>query len=144
MYKNKNGGEKMKKAILVLLSLLVFLSIGTFLWYFFFSGMTNITSDSAVLVYKYNDKDIHETLTKEESAIFKKMFNHKWLGHDMPSCGSDPDISIRFGEEIFMPDLDGHNGIGTKDSELYFGISDSERKTLNKIFKKYGATFPAL
>lgn len=83
-------------------------------------------------------------LSEEESAVLKKMLNHKFVGHDLPACGFDPDISIRFGEEIFLPALDGHNAIGEKNSGLYFGISDSERKTMNTILKKYGATFPAL
>lgn len=43
-----------------------------------------------------------------------------------------------------MPALDGDNAIGTKNRDLYFSISHSERKTMDKILKKYGATFPAL
>lgn len=122
----------------------VLLALGIASWYYYFSGKTNITSNSAVLVYKYGKKDIRVKLSEEESAILKKMFNHKWVGHDMPSCGFDDDISIRFDEEIFKPALDGHTTIGTKNSDLYFEISDSERKSMNEILKKYGATFPAL
>lgn len=134
----------MKKALLISLFVFVSLVIGIQLWYSFFSGKTNITSDSAILVYKYDDKDIRVTLSEEESKVLKKMFNRKWVGHDIPACGFDDDISIRFGEEIFKPALDGDNAIGTKNNELYFGISDAERNTMNKILKKYGATFPAL
>lgn len=83
----------MKKWIFVFV-LLAF-AIGTQLRYSFFSEKTNITSDSAVLVYKYDDKNINVTLTQEESAVFKKMLHSKWLGHDVPACGFDPDISIR-------------------------------------------------
>ena len=137
-------GVEVKKILLGILLLLVGVAFGTALWYFFFSGITSIPSDSAVLVYKYADKDIRVNLSEEESATLKKMFNHKFVGHDMPSCGFDDDISIQFGEEIFKPALDNDPIIGTKDSELYFGISDSEREKMNNILKKYEATFPAL
>lgn len=85
------------------------------------NNTTNI-ADSSIgqLNYNYDNKHISVTLTEAESNIVKDIFNKKELYNDEPSCGI-----VKF-------------------KDKYFNISNSERSKVEKIFKKYGGTFPCI
>ena len=64
------------------------------------------------------------------------------LYNDEPSCGFDKNISIKFDNDYYCIACDSCGIVKFKDK--YFNISNSERSKVEKIFKKYGGTFPCV
>jgi len=132
----------MNKMVVIVLVLCII--GGAMSYIYIFSKKTDIISNQAVLVYKYEGKNINTKLTNQESMILKKILNHKRMYSDNPSCGFDKDISIRFDGQIFELACDDDPIIKDEKSGKYLSISDSEREKIDKIISKYGATFPAI
>lgn len=107
------------------------------------NNTTNI-ADSSIgqLNYNYDNKHISVTLTEAESNIVRDIFNKKELYNDEPSCGFDKNISIKFDNDYYCIACDSCGIVKFKDK--YFNISNSERSKVEKIFKKYGGTFPCI
>lgn len=99
-------------------------------------------SSTAKIVYKYNDKNINESLNEDESLIIKDIFNDKELFYDNPSCGFNANISLSFDDKTFMIACDGCSII--KYNNKYFNVSDSQIEQIHNIIQKYGAKFPCI
>lgn len=114
--------------------------------YTIFYPRTRIYAKTARLVYLYTDREIDIQLSSEESLIVKTVLNGKrqysipLFGE--PSCGFSEDVSIRFGELVFCIACD-HCGI-IKLGNRYIYISETERELINRIFEKYGGSFPCV
>ena len=128
----------LKKCCIVLpLMILVMIFLGAC------NNTTNISVDSiGQLHYNYNNEHISVILTKFENDIVKDIFNKKKLYFDEPSCGFDKNISIKFDNDYYCIACDSCGIVKFKDK--YFNISNSERRKVEKIFKKYGGTFPCI
>ncbi|MGN0501741.1 MAG: hypothetical protein ACI4HN_02355 [Ruminococcus sp.] len=94
----------------------------------------------AKIKYFTEDKNIEVTLDDSDCDELRRIFNGKTAYHDSPSCGFTELASVSFGNQIFMPACDGDGII--KVGLKYITISEKERDTVDKIFAKYGATFP--
>ena len=132
-----------RKLFMVIGVLLVFI-LGGIIIFNFFPQETNIETSFAVLTYKYSDKNICVNLSNEDSQILKAIFNNKKLYSDNPSCGFTPNISIRFGDDVFSIACDNCPIIRLDNKNKYLKVSSEERETINKIFDKFGAKFPCL
>lgn len=97
---------------------------------------------TAKIVYKYDDKNINESLNEDESLIIKDIFNGKELFYDNPSCGFNANISLSFDNKTFMIACDGCSII--KYNNKYFNVSDSQIEQIHNIMQKYGAKFPCI
>lgn len=86
------------------------------------------------------NKNIEVTLDDSDCDELRRIFNGKTAYHDSPSCGFTEYASVSFGNQIFMPACDGDEII--KAGLKFISISPKERDTVDKIFAKYGATFP--
>lgn len=110
-----------------------------------FSEKTSIEATHAILVYKYGDnKNINEQLSNDDAQIIKTILDNKKLYKDNPSCGFSPDISIKYGDLTFSIARDKCPILKLVNTDKYIKITESERKKIEKVFNKYGATFPAL
>lgn len=93
-------------------------------------------------LYIYEDKNINESLNKEDMLIIKEIFNGKELFRDNPSCGFDENISLCFDNITFTVACDGCPIIKYKNK--YFYVSEIELEQIHNIMKKYGAKFPCI
>jgi len=110
-----------------------------------FSGIfppTSVPDEVATLTYVYGGKAIHASLSAKDAKLIRSIFNNKLQYDDNPSCGFTEDVSIRFGDLVFCPACDGCPTI--KLGNRFFGISWSERHTLEQVFEKYGGSFPCV
>jgi hypothetical protein len=133
----------MKKYIVILIVLAVLL--GGYLIFNIFCPKIKIGAVTASIAYVYEDKNINSTLSADESEFLKKIFNNKRLNCDNcdnPSCGFSEEIAVYFDNLVFCVARD--NCAVIKCENRYFGISGEERKEINKIFEKYGGTFPCV
>lgn len=94
----------------------------------------------AKIKYITEDKNIEVTLDDSDCDELCRIFSEKTAYHDSPSCGFTEFASVSFGNQIFMPACDGDEII--KVGLKYITISPKERDTVDKIFAKYGETFP--
>ena len=94
----------------------------------------------AKIKYITENKNIEVTLDDSDCDELRRIFNGKTAYHDSPSCGFTESASVSFGNQIFMPACDGDEII--KAGLKYISISPKERDAVDKIFAKYGATFP--
>lgn len=90
----------------------------------------------------YDDKDINCQLSDDDSEKCKELFTGKWCYLDNPSCGFNDKVYIQIGINKFLPACDGCPII--KNGSKYFTLTEKERKTLDKILKKYGINFPCV
>lgn len=94
----------------------------------------------AKIKYVTEDKNIEVTLDDSDCDELRRIFSGKTAYHDSPSCGFTESASVSFGSQVFMPACDGDGII--KVGLKYITVSEKERDTVDKIFAKYGATFP--
>ena len=137
----------MKKAISIISVVVVILACGVFSIFFFAPSSVSVSYDeSAELTYVYDDKNIKTTLEDDERNELCAMFEGKKTylisPFDMPSCGFNENVSVKIGNTVFMPACDKCGTVKT--GFVYFNISKRERSSLERIFKKYGATFPCV
>lgn len=96
----------------------------------------------AKIKYVTEDKNIEVTLDDSDCDELRRIFSGKTAYHDSPSCGFTELASVSFGNQVFMPACDGDEII--KAGLKYITVSQKERDTVDKIFAKYGATFPCV
>ena len=94
----------------------------------------------AKIKYITEDKNIEVTLDDSDCDELRRIFNGKTAYHDSPSCGFTESAWVSFGNQVFMRacGVDGIRMAGLK----YSSSAEKERDTVDKIFAKYGATFP--
>ena len=132
------------KKILIVIGMVFVFTAGAVSAAIYFNFMVRIDSENAALVYKYEELNIEQNLTQEESKILKNIFNNKLLYSGSPSCGFEEDISIKFGSQTFCPACDTCGTVKLLNKGTYFSISQRERNEIEKIFLKYGAAFPCV
>jgi hypothetical protein len=132
----------MLKKYIVITSIALAFLLGGLLVFNVLIPKTNISAENASLFYVYDDIEINEQLSLEESVLLKTMFNNKRLYPDNPSCGFTENVSIRFDDLVFCIACDGCEIIEFENK--YFKISKSDRETVNRIFEKYGGLFPCI
>lgn len=131
-----------KKTFFVICIIIV--TIGGIIVFSMFTGRLNISSKNAILTYSYNNVNINQPLTEDESQVIKEMFNGKRPYTDNPSCGFTKDVSVEFSDMIFCIACDSCPIIKIDNSKKYIKISENERQELEKIFNKYGGSFPCI
>lgn len=131
----------MKKRIIISIISVVIL-IGGYFMLNILSPKISILDTNARLNYVYNDKNINVNLSADEIKTIKDMFNGKRLYNDNPSCGFTENVSISFDGMIFCVACDTCPII--KWENKYFRISEEDREIINRIFEKYGGSFPCV
>ena len=137
----------MKKVIFIITIIVIIVACGVLSVCFFAPSTVNVPDDGdAELTYIYNDKNIKATLKDDEReelcSIFKDKQTYLITPFDIPSCGFDENVSVKIGNTVFMPACD---KCGTlKTGFVCFNISKRERNSIERIFSKYGATFPCV
>lgn len=96
-------------------------------------------------IYKYEDKNISQTVSSDDLAVMCDLFNDKKLYSDSLSCGFSDNISIIInGTEKFCFACDSCPIVYWKNKDKFFKLSASEYDKLTKILYKYGFVFPCL
>ena len=131
----------MKKVMLILLTSLLLLVGGRYL-FSLFTPKTKIEANNAKIIYIFNDHNINQLLSNNESKIIKDILNNKKLYSDNPSCGFSENISICFDNLVFCLACD--NCAIIKFGDKFFKISETDREKINKIIENYGGSFPCL
>lgn len=139
----------------IILFLLAFL--GTFIFFNLTYIPPNLPATLVFIDSAYEDypgRNVRVELTPAETKDVIKIFNRKFLYSDFlfgdGVYGWNDDIwykenvSIRFGSMIFCPSCDKSPIIKFINKNKYFNISEDERQTIEKIFRKYGGRFPVL
>lgn len=139
----------------------IFISLLAFLGIFIFLNLTYIPANlPATLVFidsayeDYPERNVTVELTANETEEIVKIFNHKFLYSDFlfgdgvygwnDNIWYKENVSIRFGGMTFCPSCDKSPIIKFVNKNKYFNISEDERQTIEKIFRKYGGRFPVL
>ena len=100
--------------------------------------------DGAVLQYQYKGVEFTQELQSVDAEEIKSIINRKRIHKDNPSCGFSESISIHIGIRTFCVAQDSCGILQVGKEKKYIYISDSERKKINEIFRKYGGTFPCI
>ena len=123
----------MKKLMLVLVAALFVLCS---------CSKVEIKGDTATIYYSCNGKNIQAVMTDAEAAKTIEIFNGKKLYSKDPKCPFGADCTILIGGKFYHLAKDYCTIIKDEKSGQYFDITDEERAYIEKIFEKYGATFP--
>lgn len=137
----------MKKALCIISVVAIMVVCAVFAVFFFVPSTVNVSDDSnAELTYIYNDKNISVKLSDDERDELCDIFNGKEryviTPFDTPSCGFTDNVSVKIGNTVFKPACDTCATVET--GFTYFQISEEERAAINRIFQKYGGTFPCV
>lgn len=135
--------DKMKKKKIIIFASIIIVIVGIISFNLIFEKV-NISSDDAILIYKYDNKNIKQELNKDDSALLKSILNNKRSYHDNPSCGFTEDVSIKFNNMVFCMACDNCSVVRLNNTSKYISISKEDRKKIEKIFNKYGGTFPCV
>jgi hypothetical protein len=135
-------GVIIMKKYIIIISVILILLLGGYFMFNIFAPKINISSTSASLTYVYGSQNINTSLSTEEGELLKSIFNNKRLYSDNPSCGFTEEVSIRFENFVFCIACDDCPIV--KFGNKYFKISTVDRKTIEKIFEKYGGSFPCI
>ena len=131
----------MKRLLAVLLSFALALS----LWG---CAKTNVGIHDAVsLIFIYEQTHINVTLEDDAAKSVIDILNHKrydpiWAG--VPSCGFDPNISLKIGDRIFAIACDSCNIVQDLSAQKYFSVSQNEMDQIRSLFEEYGGYFPCI
>lgn len=134
------GGCLMKKRIHLIVGISTFFAIVIMLL-FIIPTPNIILADQAIVAQMY-DNNVNFKLSDEDTKKIKEMFAGKWCYLDNPSCGFNENVYIQIGINKFLPACDGCAIV--KNGNKYFALSEQERKTLDRILKKYGIKFPCV
>lgn len=102
----------------------------------------HISNSQAKIVYSYDEKNINEDLTKQESDKIYKIFDNSPLAYDSPSCGFTDSVSIKYGFDTFEIACDDCGIVKYKNK--YFNVSDTQIEEIHKIMVAHGAHFPCV
>lgn len=103
-----------------------------------------IRTSSAQLVYITDKVEVRESLSNEEALAIYAVFNGKTLKDGNPSRIFTSNISIRFGEQIFCIACDRSPVVKLQNKDKYFEINAADRKLIESLFEKFGASFPCV
>lgn len=109
----------------------------------FLPSYVNISvSDAGMINFTAYDNNISNVITESDTEKIKNLFQGKWCYLDDPSCGFSENVSIKIGNDIFMPACDGCPIVKYK--KKYLLLSDDERAQLDAILSNYGVSFPCV
>ena len=128
----------MKKLFLFIISVCIVMSLCSC------SVVLSDKSQPVELVFHYNESSVDAQLTEQDSKAVYEMFDGKELYFDEPSCGFDENISLRINGRAYCPACDSCCTVKDCGSGMYFTISQSERNTIERIFRKHGGYFPCV
>lgn len=135
----------MRRKLIPVVSVLILIAASWSI-YTAISPRTNVTETRARLVYKYGDKDIDVQLSAGESELLRTILDGKRLHSGVitgePSCGFTGDVSIRFDGQVFCVANDSCAVIALEGK--YLDIPETDRKTIDRVFEKYGGSFPCI
>lgn len=118
-------------------------------------GCTNVSiqqNTDATLIFKPETSNqaynIEQELTKDEANTIISIFNGKErlnaITSGMPSCGFDPNVSIRIGTTVYEIAMDTCGTVHISGTLDYLDISNDEAEIIHEIFEKYGGFFPCI
>lgn len=134
--------NKRKDILYIVVGIVFVFAVFLIVSYFLPSTVSISEHAEAKIKYVTEDKNIEVTLVDSDCDELRRIFSGKTAYHDSPSCGFTELASVSFGNQVFMPACDGDEII--KVGLKYISISKNERATVDKIFAKYGATFPCV
>ena len=128
-----------KKNIIKLITFVLILTFSMFL----FSGCKVSIPENAEIMIRGAKFD-YEPLNDEEANTIREILGGKNTFYDSGlSCPFYEEVSIKIGNDIFMPACDDCDIVKVNNS-YNISISDGERDKLEQIFKNHGQTFPYL
>lgn len=134
----------MKLKIIVLIIIFIVI-LGIVLNMFLFSKINMDFANEGIAIFKYEDKNISQTISSNDFEKICDLFNNKKLYSDNLSCGFSNDISILInGSEQFSFARDSCPIIYWKNKNKCFKLSSQEYTVLIEILGNYGFVFPCL
>ncbi len=128
-----------KKNIIRLITFVLILNFSMCL----FSGCKVSIPENAEIMIRGAKFD-YEPLNDEEANTIREILGEKNTFYDSGlSCPFYEEVSIKIGNDIFMPACDDCDIVKVNNS-YNISISDGERDKLEQIFKNHGQTFPYL
>lgn len=112
-----------------------------------FSNMTDMRfahSGAVVCPEDHEGKNVvSHPISDEDLQTIKKLFNHRILYQDHPSCGFFETVAITFndGEETFCPAGDSCEIIYWVERDRYFSLPAKDYQEFAEIAAKYGMKF---
>ena len=144
----------MYRKIIILSVAVATLTLGGVYLVFFFNMIDTNFATEATLHFSVRDEvtgifiNNEFSITDDEDIRVLKGILRGRAVRDSPACGFTVNVSIIMsgGERssTFSPALDGCPLIRIDDSDRYIRISEEQRKILDRIFERYGLTFPAI
>lgn len=97
-------------------------------------------------IYVTDKQNIQVPLKTEDLKLIIKLFNHKTLFHDNPSCGfsENVSISINSNQYTFCLARDGCPIIYLTNEDMFFRLTTNEHNALVELLEKYGLVLPCL
>lgn len=128
-----------KKNIIRLITFVLILNFSMCL----FSGCKVSIPENAEIMIRGAKFD-YEPLNDEEANTIREILGGKNTFYDNGlSCPFYEEVSIKIGNDIFMPACDDCDIVKVNNS-YNISISDGERDKLEQIFENHGQTFPYL
>ena len=131
----------MKKSVMTVCALLLTITM-TFL--FSSCSKVEIADGEIVAVFKYDNIDVHETLSNEDANIIREVFKGKSLFSDSPSCGFSENVALIIDGNTYCIACDTCGKIYSVKDDKYFNLDDSENETVRNLLCEYGFKFPCL
>ena len=105
-----------------------------------------ISTNKARLIYQKENMDINQELADDEFGTIKNILDWSVITDDNPMKKFSNDVAIRVGYNTFYIAVDGSPYIKidflSDGPASYIKITDEQRRQIDEIFSKYGATFP--
>lgn len=129
----------MKKMHLFLIIIVMLCFAGAGL--FFLWPRVHLEGESGATL-RYNNGTGIVTINPSEDEIkaLKILVSGRILYRDNPSCGFAEDFSFCIGDRVFFVAKDECGIILDCQSNYYFSISEEDRRWIDSLFAKYGAT----
>lgn len=133
----------MKKALICILILIALVILAFIMIGYPKTDLSNVYE--AEIIFKYQEKDIIEKISREDLTSIKNILDKKELYRDNPSCGFDENISIKLDNDaLLLIARDGCPIIYYKNEDKYFTLSETEKEKLHEILIQYGMEFPCI
>ena len=125
-----------------IIKLITFVLILTFSMCLFSGCKVSIPENAEIMIR--GAKFDYEPLNDEEANTIREILGGKNTFYDSGlSCPFYEEVSIKIGNDIFMPACDDCDIVKVNNS-YNISISDGERDKLEQIFENHGQTFPYL
>ena len=131
----------MKRLLAVLLALTLAFSLCG-------CAKTNVSiHDDVSLTFIHEKTHINVTLEADAAKsvidiLGQKRYDPIWTG--VPTCGFDPNISLKVGDRVFAIACDSCNFVQDLNAQKYFSVSQNEMDQIRSLFEKYGGYFPCV